>query len=915
MIDSVRPGQHQRREFMKTTILTVAALLASTALCGFVAPACAADQTTAQKAAKKDSAEEPKDIIVTGVFKATAIERTPISINVVTAAQISEHAAVSAADLLKNVPGVFVNSSLGEIRNVVFSRGVSANSLDAAGGYYYVSLQEDGLPTELVTATNFGPDYFLRPDLNLSRLEALRGGTASITGPNAPGGIFNYISKTGKSNPGVEMQGKFGLEGNGQNPYYRADFYAGGKLTDNMYYSVGGFYRVDRGAHNPGYSHNKGGQIHGNILYDYDQGSVLFTAKYLDDHNGWFEFTPAIGGSATYPSGFGATSSVLPPAAGAHSFPVVGGGSETWDPTNLVHSRSLSAGMNWKHNLSSDVHFENKLRYSHNTADWNTGAVISVVPFTDVVASFIDGTANLPAGNFTYKFHGTNTVAATAFSFIPGPGAPAIKVPTSNNLPNQAIQANGVFTQAAFVQHFKADEFVDQATLTADLGDHHLAVGGYLAIARLNQLGEGGGFGYSTLTNQPQMLDITYTPNGGTTTYQVTDPSGFTAEGQPIGSSFQGKQNQYSVFFGDTWKVTPQLTLEAGGRYESIDYDIFNRLYNSFTGNILTSGGLDGNLLTLYDNAVSTSGALLETKRSYRFFNYTGSVAYDVASNFSVYARYTSGKKAADFGTIAGINTVATIATQFPAPQVIRQFEMGLKFHQHGLDLQFFPFYSQLSNVATVQTFTYTAGAQKGQFYSPPPIPGTIKTYGVEISATGEIVETLTGHAQITLQNPRSSGFTTYAQGAKGDGTDDVKNIVPEGDADNNPKIIIRAGLDWKPVPEVTLFGEFNYIGKRAANLNNAFYLPAYNTTDVGGTWNINKMFKLQLNVTNVFNQSGVLSWSRSGGFLDSLDRQGVTKPNPAAATHPASDYSPTAVYPIVNVQARAFFLTLGAKF
>ena len=43
---------------------------------------------------------------------------------------------------------MFVNSALGEIRNIVFSRGVSARSLEAAGGYFYVSLQEDGLPVE-----------------------------------------------------------------------------------------------------------------------------------------------------------------------------------------------------------------------------------------------------------------------------------------------------------------------------------------------------------------------------------------------------------------------------------------------------------------------------------------------------------------------------------------------------------------------------------------------------------------------------------------------------------------------------------------------------------------------------------------------------------------------------------------------
>jgi iron complex outermembrane recepter protein len=879
---------------LASTIMTSGLMIGSTA----VAQTAPADAT---------AAEDRSEIIVTGVFNAKRIEDAPISINVVTAAEIAQHSPVSAADLLKSVPGVFVNSSLGEIRNVVFSRGVSANSLDAAGGYYYVSLQEDGLPTDVITATNFGPDYFLRPDLNLGRLEALRGGTASITGPNAPGGIFNYISKTGKSNPGLELQGKFGLEGDGKNPYYRGDFFAGGKLSDTFYYSIGGFYREDRGAHDPGYSHNKGGQIHGNLLYEYGNGSLLFTGKYLDDHNGWFEFTPAIGGTANFATGFGPTSSVLPPANSAHNYPLVGGGTGNWDPTSLVHSKSLAFGLNWKHDLASDFHFENKARYSHNTANWNTGAVISVIPLDDVVTSFVNGTSFLPEGNYTYKFHDTGQVAATAFSVQPLLPFPlAFKIITSNNLPNQSLLANGVFTQAAFVQNFVSNNFVDQATLTKDLGDHHLALGGYLALAKLNYKIAGGGFGFSTLTSQPQMLDVTYTPNGSASVYQLTDPgSGFGSFGAPFGPSYHGKQNQYSVFFGDTWKATPELTIEAGGRYESINYDIFNQTYNAFAGDSLAVGGVDGNPLTVYDNAVSTLGPVLETKRSFHFFNYTGSVAYDVSSHFNLYARYTSGKKAPDFGEIAAINTPFTIATRYPSPQIIRQFEMGLKFHQHGLDLQIFPFYSQLSNVKTPQVFTYTAGAQSGQLYTPPPLPGTIKTYGVEIFASAEIAKTLKGHAQITLQNPKASGFSTYTQGPKGDGTDDIAVIAPNGAADNNPKVIVRAGLDWNPVSAVTLFGEFNYVGKRAANLNNAFFLPAYNTTDVGGSWNVNEMFKLQVNVTNVFNQSGALSWSRSGGFLESLNRQGLTK----------AAYDPKAIYPIVNTQARAFFVTATAKF
>jgi hypothetical protein len=38
-------------------------------------------------------------------------------------------------------------------------------------------------------------------------------------GANAPGGIFNYVSKTGGNTFQGEVRTKLGLEGNGKNPF------------------------------------------------------------------------------------------------------------------------------------------------------------------------------------------------------------------------------------------------------------------------------------------------------------------------------------------------------------------------------------------------------------------------------------------------------------------------------------------------------------------------------------------------------------------------------------------------------------------------------------------------------------------------------------------------------------------------
>src|SRR5262245_10742365 len=60
-----------------------------------------------------------EEVVVTGVFSRSNLEDAPIAITALDADQLREQIPNSAADLLKNVPGVFVNSSLGEIRNVV----------------------------------------------------------------------------------------------------------------------------------------------------------------------------------------------------------------------------------------------------------------------------------------------------------------------------------------------------------------------------------------------------------------------------------------------------------------------------------------------------------------------------------------------------------------------------------------------------------------------------------------------------------------------------------------------------------------------------------------------------------------------------------------------------------------------------
>ena len=214
------------------------------------------DDNTAEN---KSAAVKLDEFVVTGVFNATEARKATTAITALDSDLLATQIPLSADDMLLNVAGVFVNSSLGEIRGMVYSRGISADSSDGATGQYYVSMQEDGLPITNVYFSNYGAGYFNRPDGTLQRVEAVRGGSASITSSNSPGGAFNYISRVGTARFGGELRTRLGLEGR-NSPHYREDFTFGGALgRKGWVYNVGGFYRYAEGHRPPdGYPMNNG---------------------------------------------------------------------------------------------------------------------------------------------------------------------------------------------------------------------------------------------------------------------------------------------------------------------------------------------------------------------------------------------------------------------------------------------------------------------------------------------------------------------------------------------------------------------------------------------------------------------------------------------------------------------------------
>ncbi|MDB5686670.1 MAG: TonB-dependent receptor, partial [Rhizorhabdus sp.] len=200
---------------------------------------------------------------------------TSVSVSALSAGQIDVYAPRSTAEIFRNLPGVRSESSGGEGNANIAVRGLPI----ASGGSKFLQLQEDGLPVlQFGDITFANADIFLRADMNVERIEAVRGGSASTFASNSPGGVINLISKTGDREGGAIQFGA-GIDYD----EYRVDAEYGAPLPGDWTFHVGGFYRRGEGPRKAGYDGNRGGQIKANVTKKFDTGFVRIYAKYLDD--------------------------------------------------------------------------------------------------------------------------------------------------------------------------------------------------------------------------------------------------------------------------------------------------------------------------------------------------------------------------------------------------------------------------------------------------------------------------------------------------------------------------------------------------------------------------------------------------------------------------------------------------------
>lgn len=671
----------------KTILLATSAML-------FTVPAYA--QQADAPAAAEAPASADDAIVVTAVARGQNRLDSSVSVSSLGSEAIAQAAPRSVAELFRSLPGIRSESSGGEGNANIQVRGIPIST----GGAKFLQLQQDGLPVLEFGDIAFGnADIFLRADMTVSRVEAVRGGSASTFASNSPGGVINLISKTGEQEGGT-IQGTVGVD-YGE---YRIDGTYGGKISDSLRYQIGGFYRVGEGPRRAGYDGNKGGQIRGNVTKTFDRGFVRLNFEFLNDRAiGYLPSPVRVTGSNGSPT-YTALPGLSPNTDTIHSIYFTR--AVTLDGQNNREVDDIRDGM---HPVVKSVGFETQF----DVADGWT--VNDKFRYADISGRFISpfpATADT-IGNLATSIGGAGATAVYANGPQAGQAVPAGTTAIGVVLFNTKLNSlNNVTNDLKLSRKFE----------TGHGGSLDLTAGFYKSRQTIDMDWTWSSYLLEAKGNNAALIDVKNAAG------QLQTDTGLVA---------------YSAsFFGGCCRRTYNLDFDTNAPYLALS---FNQDKLTLDGSVRYDAGnargfvagdgptapfdVDGNGTISAPEKLNTTvplNAQRPVNYNYHYWSYSFGANYRLASDLSLFARYSRGGRANADRFVFGGNTSATSGALLPGARpvdFVKQAEAGVKYQTGGLNLYATGFY------ARTEEQNYEATTQRST-------ANTYRAYGLELEGS-----------------------------------------------------------------------------------------------------------------------------------------------------------------------------------
>ncbi|MBC6605930.1 TonB-dependent receptor [Hymenobacter sp. BT188] len=842
------------------------------------------------------------DVVVTGTFNPQTKLESSVAVTTLTNLQIQNRVSRGTADLLMAVPGFRVNSDGGEAANSVSPRGLPSN---AEAGFGFLQLMEDGLPIlEAGSLTFAKTDIHFRVDETIDRLEVVRGGSAGIFANNAPGGIVNFLSKTGT---GDKIGGIVRLTGGDQGFYsdrsglaqlgglQRLDANVGGPIAGTPFkFNIGGFYRYDVGVKYAGFPANVGGGVKANVTYNLKNGYVRLYGKYLNDKVAYYTSIPyqnlndpqrITGGPdlrrGTMYSEYQRRTSIPNPFNN-------GAGRLERDLANGQHTRYKA--------ISSEVFFDlgNGFTLTDNArlldANLSTDGVYDIQPP-------VLGTS------FAAQYRGLAPfgvqVNSPRFSYADDPTNTSIDIASLNG--NGLVNIAGIFPDDK-----PATNAINNLRLQKTAGQHQLTAGFYASRYTIKER-----LSYNLVVQEvadrPRLLNLSFPTAGplfGGQPIEVTN-NGFLFYSFADGILFNSTNTTQvlSYYAGDEWKINDKLRLDGGLRLETTHADgsspktaILNNADTRFTPFLGapsaanrfggSNGGLDGQYRTFYDNRfLQNTSELREWSFRFSTLNYSLGGNYKFSDQLATFARFSNSGVAPSndqFAYGSDPSDATGNSTLRGGVQRVVQAEAGVKVAANKVSLSVVPFYSENNNIPfTIQLSNPDGGFTLTQDR------GKVNNLGVELEGTYSPVVGLTLRGIGTVQRPRFVDFNFVDnKGTSANLTDDEVINFEGNRLEDTPDLLLEGGADYS-FKGFDVFANYRWFGERYANKRNTIQLPSYGVLFAGLGYNFGGTLQgvqLRVQASNLLNTLGFGDAAARNGenlskeLLETVEANGRTR-------------------------------------
>ena len=770
--------------------------------------------TAATDQQSNDVNAEVQQVVVTGVAGGGAKRKLDSGYSITTAneEQIKEANPMSTADLIKIVPGIYVESTGGQTGANMQIRG-----FPSAGDAPYVTLSVNGSPVFPQSSLSFmANDALFRMDDLIERVEVTVGGPQSLFSNGQFGATMDFQLKTGTDTP----EGSFRVT-TGTGSLQRYDLYYSGKITDGWYGAMAAYYENDYGVRDSGFPAVNGGQVSATLMHKLNDGQVTFYARSTSENDAFYTSVPLLQNPSTNQlSAFPGFNPLTGTFQNGEIRQIAPPGGPTADLENGRGLHGNLFGMNFNQKVDG---WEISDNAAYTNMNIPTIAMFSgATPQT--MSSFISGQIT-SVGTLNGK-----VPVATAGTATYADNGSAVN-------PNTQVIDNSLWIIQKQIQSFS-----NQIQLSKELIQNHTFTFGMYADSYSST--DNWDIGNPILQDVSSGRPINLTLNNGAV---ITSPGGYLG-GAAYLLNENGNASDIALFVHDDWKVTDALNLNAGVREVRSRVDLTTSVGGAATNpdplnvyNTYNAFGTAGTVTTAYSDSFHQGSFILGGN-------------FKLAANTSVFASESYGGSTPNFDELRGTNPATP-----PENTTVHQYEIGIKtatplysayvtlFHNQFSNL----FLSQIANSGAVENTTGDAHA-------------TGLTYELAVRPVTNLQIALSGDVQHAVYD----GYDEVAYPGV-NGKDEVRQPNEQFRLTPTYRIPFDAS-------SLKFYGTYSFVGLRYSDQENTQVLPSYKTFDAGAIYEVGDKWEFRLSGTNLSNELGITEGNVHGSNSGTLNGQNL---------------------------------------